>query len=633
MKYIVCVLFAFISFAYGDTPPPTQILQLKAGSCSGVVQGATGTLSCSTVPLASVAASSNHNTLGYFNNSGTLSSNANYRLNDTNGWLVISTLGSGSTTSNVGATGGAGMVVGNVAGASSILSTSTGNGQLAVGQALSTGQVSAQGNGSAVVGYASNSGIVATELDGSIAVGRADTSGQVSANGKATQAFGYADGSSILGGVGNGSMAIGYATSSSNVVTTTGKYGQFAGGYAATSANLVSSGNGAFSYGYCDSSNGSIAASGDGSLALGRAHGGVIGASGTGATALGYAASYNVTASGNGSFAGGDALTAANVASGTSAFAFGDGNTGSGNLSTTFGLGNSNGVYGTIVGGKYASISGTSSSWVSTDPLFVLGNGTSGSNANAVSILKNGNTTINGTVTGTSFTGQMYGSSGSVSAPGFAFSSENSTGIYRVGSGEMGVAILGAQALDFQKSTSGYGNVGMGGGASTSDSYPLLMQRDVASAGVYAQISNVDTAAYSKATWQLAADGGNNNGEISLFTSATTLDAYANAMTVRPSNSTAQLSLIGGDLSTGKVIVYTAGDYTSTGRTAVFNSDHSTTLKGLLQLPVQGSGTTPTCGSAQDGSLALTNGHKLCVCVGGSSAWKNASDGSTSCTF
>ena len=83
---------------------------------------------------------------------------------------------------------------------------------MAIGDAVSNGQISAQGNGSFVGGYAQGAGILTTELNGSFAMGVVDTNGQVSANGTATMAMGYADGSSILGAVGNGSQAFGYAT-------------------------------------------------------------------------------------------------------------------------------------------------------------------------------------------------------------------------------------------------------------------------------------------------------------------------------------------------------------------------------------------------------------------------------------
>jgi hypothetical protein len=605
------------------------------------------------------------NTFGYFDSTGAINSNANYRFNAANGWFVLSTLGSGATTGNVGigSSNGIGFVMGNVGGSASILSTNFGVGNIAFGDSLSSGQISAQGNGSIDGGYATNSGIVATELDASIAIGRADTSGQVSANGTATQAFGYSDLGSILGARGAGSMAMGYATNNSTLATTVNFNGQFAGGYALNAGNITSDNHGAFSFGYSDSS-GAIQASGPGSLAAGRASAGAnINATAAGATALGNATVFGITASGIGSFSGGNPGSGINNASGAGSFAFGDGNTGSGTLSTTFGLVNANSSNLALVAGRYANLSGsTPGSWVSTDPLFALGNGVFGSPSNALTVLKNGQ--INTTA-------PILAPDGSAAGPTFSFFNEPTMGMFRVGSGEMGFSVGSVRVLDMQVSSpGGFGNLGMGGPASLSDSYPLLIQRDIVSAGVYEQISNTDTAAFSKACFQLAADAGNDVGEICTFTQASTLAAYAGAMTVRPNTSTNFLSLIGGDLTTGYVSTFTGGDYTATGETMRFNADHSIQFMQEISTPaspatstdkvyaksdhniyhlnasgtearmldsvfatitVQGAGVTPTCGSAQNGQLVLTSAYVLCVCNG--SGWVHTSTGAIACSF
>lgn len=57
----------------------------------------------------------------------------------------------------------------------------------------------------------------------------------------------------------------------------------------------------------------------------------------------------------------------------------------------------------------------------------------------------------------------------------------------------------------------------------------------------------------------------------------------------------------------------------------------SVTVSNLVKLPVQTSGNTPTCGSSQNGALALTHAYILCVCNG--SSWVQTSNGSSSCTF
>lgn len=566
-----------------------------------------------------------HNSMAYFDSSGNLNSNVNDRLNSSNGWLVISTLGTGATTGNIGATGGPGAVIGKATGVSSIVSTAFGDGQLCVGAATGNGQVSTQGNGSFVAGYATGAAIVATELDGSITVGRADTSAQISANGTATQAFGYADGSSILGANGSGSTVFGYVTGSSTINTTTLKFGQLAGGYSASSGNTTTGGNGAFTWGYADSS-GTVSASGDGAVAFGRAHGTSVSvlASGIGSAAIGYANSNSITASGNGSLAGGAPAGGSVTASGLSAIAWGDSNTGSGNLSLTTGLGNSNSTYAGIVGGRFASLSGqTATSWVSGDYAIVYGNGTSaGAKSNAFSVTKSGNI-IGSTIS--------LAGNGSAGSPSYTFTGDTTSGMFLVGAGDLGITVAGAQAMDLEKSTSGFGNVGMGGAASLSDNYPLLMQRTNASAGTLVQVSNATAAANSHATFQVSTDS-NNLGNLSIYTTGSTVPPYISSMVIRPNGDTQHLTLIGGDSTTpgqGDVRVWTGGDYTSAGETADFNGDHTTKFFGAVIFPVQGNSSTPS--TTVEGATVYNHSHVLCVYTG--SSWVKAADGSTSCTF
>jgi len=147
---------------------------------------------------------------------------------------------------------------------------------------------------------------------------------------------------------------------------------------------------------------------------------------------------YNTTASNWGSMAFGMGTTASgwystasgyyNTAIGTWSTAFGAGTLAYGFFSTTFGenttangwgstaLGISttaNGDYSTASGsnttasayaefvvGRYNDTTGTSSSssWISTDPLFEVGNGTSGTHSNAFVVYKNGNGALEGSL-------------------------------------------------------------------------------------------------------------------------------------------------------------------------------------------------------------------------------------------
>jgi hypothetical protein len=113
-------------------------------------------------------------------------------------------------------------------------------------------------------------------------------------------------------------------------------------------------------------------------------------------------------ASGTSSSAFGDSTTAsgaqstafgsANIASGDQSFVTGFNAIASGKLSCAFGDHATSQAYNSFVIGKYNVISGTTTSWVSTDPLFVIGNGSFGALNNALTVLKNGNVGI-GTAT------------------------------------------------------------------------------------------------------------------------------------------------------------------------------------------------------------------------------------------
>lgn len=170
---------------------------------------------------------------------------------------------------------------------------------------------------------------------------------------------------------------------------------------------------------------------------------------------------------------------------------------------------------------------------------------------------------------------------GSSSAPALTFSSDSNTGIYRVGADDLSLVAGGHTGLEI-KDNATYANVGMGSSPSASSNYPVLIQRSNASTGTIMQISNPDTSASSKATYQLASDSGANTGEVSVFTAATTTDAYHGRMTVRASDSTLGLSLIAGDGATNNVKVYTGGDYTSAGNALQVNSEKSVTLPQSL---------------------------------------------------
>jgi hypothetical protein len=104
------------------------------------------------------------------------------------------------------------------------------------------------------------------------------------------------------------------------------------------------------------------------------------------------------------------AFGSSNTASGTVSTAFGDNNSASGAIATAFGSTNgASGDYSTAFGndnnadsldstsiGTYNVGGGDPSVWNGTDPLFEIGNGTYGATSDALEVLKDGDTTING---------------------------------------------------------------------------------------------------------------------------------------------------------------------------------------------------------------------------------------------
>jgi hypothetical protein len=115
-------------------------------------------------------------------------------------------------------------------------------------------------------------------------------------------------------------------------------------------------------------------------------------ANGPYSTALGYrtiASSLYAVALGNQTTAGGDAATAM----GTLA-------TANGNMSVAAGMGVTSQAFESFVVGAYNVVEGTVGAWIATEPLFVVGNGSGdGSRSNALTLYKNGNLTIAGSLT------------------------------------------------------------------------------------------------------------------------------------------------------------------------------------------------------------------------------------------
>lgn len=120
------------------------------------------------------------------------------------------------------------------------------------------------------------------------------------------------------------------------------------------------------------------------------AHGFVCTAGGDHSLAFGQ----SVTATGIRAYAFGESLNALN----SYTFTTGYGNTANGSNSTVFGSNNHAKAYGSFVIGRYndSMISSSNSSWITADPVFIIGNGIGvSSRSNAFTVLKDGTTGIN----------------------------------------------------------------------------------------------------------------------------------------------------------------------------------------------------------------------------------------------
>ena len=187
----------------------------------------------------------------------------------------------------------------------------------------------------------------------------------------------------------SGSLATGTSTAS--------------GLYSTALGQSEATGTGSFAVGSIDVSDGGrhSIASGDNSTALGEST-----ASGYGSTALGvstasgassFSLGYLSTASGNLSIASGWASTA----SGSISSASGVHSTASGDFSTASGIDITSRAYACVSIGKFndSIASSNTTTWVSTDPIFIIGNGAaSSSRSNAYVFYKNGNATMAGTL-------------------------------------------------------------------------------------------------------------------------------------------------------------------------------------------------------------------------------------------
>ena len=170
---------------------------------------------------------------------------------------------------------------------------------------------------------------------------------------------------------------------------------------AASGLYAVAVGGGSDASGSSSFAAGNATASDQYAMALGDR----VTASGSRSVAMGYfsmaSGDYSTaTGSGNNSIGNYSFTTgSSNTATGPWSVAMNRGNSVPGTYATALGYSNIAQSYASTVVGRYNLISGSASSWVNTDPLFVIGNGSGNSSrSNAFSVRKDGHTVINGKV-------------------------------------------------------------------------------------------------------------------------------------------------------------------------------------------------------------------------------------------
>jgi len=300
--------------------------------------------------------------------------------------LGINTTASGSYSTSMGnntiasgdvstAMGISTKAIGDFSTSMGVFTTASGNNSTAMGSSTTASgyNSTAMGVNTEASGDVSTAMGIATAASGlsSTAIGNNTTASGESSTAMGNNSTASEESSTAMGvntiASGSYSTAMGVYTTSSGLSST------------AMGNNTIASGAGSTAMGI------STKAIGDLSTAMGV----FTTASGNNSTAMGVATTasgYNSTAMGVNSTASGDISTSMGVAT-----------TASGKFATTMGESTKAQSYASVVLGKYNLIAGDSLNWVETDPLFVIGNGTSSTyRSNALTVYKNGNMDVNG---------------------------------------------------------------------------------------------------------------------------------------------------------------------------------------------------------------------------------------------
>lgn len=343
-----------------------------------------------------------NNTLAYFNSSGNLDSNTSAKFTDSNNSMSFA-MESGGGTVSAGTGGTQGALAFGVSEGGDIKAFNGGYGNMAFGYAIASGSaIKSEGNGGLAFGVADGAtGLIQTNaFDGSLAFGSV-TNASITTNSFGAMAFGLAGSAGLINVSNYGAIAHGYASDSGTIIAS--GIGSLAQGDSQNPGSQINAdARGAIASGYA-ANGGQINANGHGSLAIGQAldTGQYVQAGANASYALGDTDSgFFINITQEGSLGGGAAYTGSIVVSQLGAIAWGDDITLDAELGQAFGLGHINDTYLTNVVGRYSvtPTAGNENTWVSTDPLFVVGNGaSSGSRNNALTVLKNGHVIYSGT--------------------------------------------------------------------------------------------------------------------------------------------------------------------------------------------------------------------------------------------
>jgi hypothetical protein len=309
------------------------------------------------------------------------------------------------------------------------------------------------------------------------------------------------------------STSMGAYTRSTGFVATSMGYRTIASGYFSTALGFgsIASGQNSFAMGYETMSNGFFTtamgwqsvASGECGLSTGYQ----TEANGSYSVAMGFRTKANAqssTAFGDGSIANGIWSTAMGVntiANGMFSTALGSSTHSRGVSSIAMGQSTYANSYNSFVAGRYNdTTSSSASSWIGTDPLFVIGNGSGNlSRSNALTVLKNGFVGIGTIAPPARLSVVSVGSNPSIP-------NTTSTGILRIG-------ISSSEGLDIGKMASGSFAAWLQSGLAGIIADPLSLQPSGGNVGIgtttpvyQLQLSTDNAAKPSTNTWTIASD-------------------------------------------------------------------------------------------------------------------------------